>query len=149
MEIRYKPVQQFFIMKQAAYLMAEGVGVNGSYFFKVSFMIENNILIMSASGDTAAKHSGRIQYYFNLELWVNQEKTLSKKLTRSNQPELWANDGYTPIGSTKIALPVLNQLESVELVLNGSYTYNSGSGHIAPLPYSCKKRIPLSVEVIA
>lgn len=128
----YEPINIEYKMRQLAYLMAEGVGVNGTFFIKGSMVLENESLFISARGNTAAKHSGIIQYNMFAEIRVNGQ-TVQKAVFNQAEPGFWPNDDYAPIGAVRITLPPPQPNDQIMLYLSASYIYVTRHGSVVPM----------------
>lgn len=151
----YEAISQEYHIKQIAFLPAEGVGVGGTFFIRSHITLgENGALFISARGDTAAKAAGTIRYDMYAEIRVDGQVT-QKGVFSNSEPGFWPDDGYSPIGTVKMALPAPQSNSKITLFLSASYTFSTGHGSAVPMTSmnvfskdACRatKEIPLTVK---
>ena len=133
-KIKYKTIDESYFIKKISYLFAEGVGANGTFYFKGHVLLkEDGSLFVSALGMTAAKYAGKVSYIMNAVVKVNGVEKINLPFNMPNESSMWPSDEYTPVGSIQIDLPEPKLGDEILLILSGSYVYNSGHGHASPI----------------
>ena len=133
-KIKYKTIDESYFIKKISYLFAEGVGANGTFYFKGHVLLkEDGSLFVSALGMTAAKYAGKVSYIMNAVVKVNGVEKNNLPFNMPNESSMWPSDEYTPVGSIQIDLPEPKLGDEILLILSGSYVYNSGHGHASPI----------------
>lgn len=135
-----------YAIRQAAYLPAEGVGVNGSYFIKGSLALNEGSLFISAMGFSAAKRLGRAHFNATATVSLNGREIHNAPLVLSSDPGMWPVDGYAPIGSVSVDLPEPKQTDQASITVRGGYIYSAPEGNAVPLPPS--GAITLQLEIV-
>lgn len=135
-----------YAIKQAAYLPAEGVGVNGSYFIKGSLALNERSLFISAMGFTAAKRLGRVHFNATVTVSLNGREIHNVPLVLGSDPGMWPVDEYAPIGSVSVDLPEPKQTDQASITIRGGYIYSAPEGNAVPLPPS--GAITLQLEIV-
>lgn len=130
-------------IRQAAFLPAEGVGVNGTFFIRGSMWLEGSSLFVSAMGFTAAQRSGEVQFYVLVSAELNGKEVFSGSLQMGKEAAVWPDDGYIPVGSADIELPVPEENDVVQITVSGSYVYSVIGGSAVPMPRLGATTIPL------
>lgn len=144
--LEYERMSDSYQIRQTAYLPAEGVGVNGSYFFKGHITVDNDELFISGKGFTAASHLGRVAYNMNAAVLVDGNE-VSRTQLRNDEPGMWdASDNYIPVGSARIPLPEVKEGQKVQVVITGSYNYTQGHGYAVPIPPTTNQIIELKAK---
>ncbi|OCL94434.1 Phage-related baseplate assembly protein [Aliarcobacter thereius] len=129
----YEAINREYKFTQKAYLLAEGVGIGGTFTIRGHINLNNDgELFVSASGFSAAKFSGNINYKMSIEVKIN-EQTIQKDTFSQKGEELWSNDNdFSPIGSIKLKLPNPKIDDIISLYLIATYTYSTGHGSAVP-----------------
>jgi len=135
-----------YVIRQAAYLPAEGVGVNGSYFIKGSLVLNERSLFISAMGFTAATRLGHVLFNATVTVSLNGREIHNYQLVLGSDPGMWPVDGYAPIGSVSVDLPEPKQTDQASITIRGGYIYSAPEGNAVPLPPS--GAITLSLEIV-
>ncbi len=135
-----------FNLRQVAFLPAEGVGVNGTFFIKGALSLNGRELFVSAMGFTAANHMGTVHFQAAAQVLVDGRQILSVPLVMDrNEAGLWPNDQYAPIGSTFLTLPPPELGSAVHIVVSGGYIYSVPEGRAVPIPPTGAVTIPLLI----
>lgn len=132
-----------YTIRQAAFLPAEGVGVNGTFFIRGSMWLEGSSLFVSAMGFTAAQQSGEVQFYVLVSAELNGKEVFSGSLQLGKEAAVWPDDGYMPVGSADIDLPAPKENDVVQITISGSYVYSVIAGSAVPMPRTGATTIPL------
>lgn len=135
----------YYSIRQAAYLPAEGVGVNGSYFIKGSLVLNEGSLFISAMGFTAAKHLGRVHFNAAVTVSLNGREIHNAPLVHGADPGMWPADEFTPIGSVSLDLPEAKQTDQASITIRGGYIYSTPEGNAVPLPPTGAITLPLEI----
>ncbi|KIH78135.1 type VI secretion system secreted protein VgrG [Geoalkalibacter ferrihydriticus] len=140
----YQPSLENYQVRQVAYLPAEGVGLNGAFIFKGSIVVRGLELYISSSGFTAAGRVGHIRFFMTATVHFQNEILAQSSFARSGD-EMWANDRYSPVGSTKVTLPEPVIGKDLVLELKGGYVFSGLGGQVAPIPALGYIKIPIRV----
>lgn len=132
-----------YTIRQAAYLPAEGVGVNGSYFIKGSLVLNKGSLFIYAMGFTAAKRLGRVHFNAAVTVSVNGHEIYNAPIMHGADPGMWPVDEFTPIGSVSLDLPEPKQMDQASITIRGGYIYSAPEGNAVPLPPTGAITLPL------
>ncbi|PCD00500.1 PAAR domain-containing protein [Halopseudomonas pelagia] len=144
--LNYQLDAQEFNLRQVAFLPAEGVGVNGTFFIKGSLSLSGRELFISAMGFTAADHMGTVHFQAAAKVLIDGRQILSTPLVVDrNEAGLWPNDQYVPIGSAVLTLPAPELGNVVQVVISGGYIYSAPEGSAVPIPPTGAVTIPLPI----
>lgn len=99
---------------------------------------------ISSSGFTAAGRVGHIRFFMTATVHFQNEILAQSSLARSGD-EMWANDRYSPVGSTKVTLPEPVIGKDLVLELKGGYVFSGLGGQVAPIPALGYIKIPIRV----
>lgn len=144
--LNYQLNAQEFNLRQVAFLPAEGVGVNGTFFIKGSLSLSGRELFISAMGFTAADHMGNVHFQAAAKVLIGGRQILSTPLVVDrNEAGLWPNDQYVPIGSAVLTLPAPELGNVVQIVISGGYIYSAPEGSAVPIPPTGAVTIPLPI----
>ncbi len=147
-ELKWELGSREYVIRQLAYLPAEGVGVNGTYFIKGALALNGQELFASAMGFTAAAQQGRVQFSAWIMVELNGREIASGFFRPNEKGSAWPVDEYIAIGSLVIELPAPKPSDEATITIRGSYIYSAPEGSAAPVPYSNSITIPLNlVEV--
>ncbi len=131
---------------QIAYLMAEGVGVNGTYTVYGYIIVEDEIvdwktnetkkvIKVSAMGKTAASKSGKVKFWGNAELLVNGNVVDTEGFVYPKGAFVTSPDTIM-IGDAKFDYPVDTDHDQIEVKITGGYIFSTGHGSAVPMPGS-------------
>lgn len=133
-----------YFIRQVAYLPAEGVGVNGSFFIRGSLALNGRKLFLSAMGFTAAKRMGKVHFSASAIVELNGKELFSGPLQHGDGAGMWPVDEYSPIGSVVIELPAAQQEDQASITIRGSYIYSAPEGNAVPIPPRGAVTLPLT-----
>jgi len=126
---------------QAAYLMAKGVGVNGTYriygYINVGEAyadgVTKKVISVSGMGKTAASRAGKVKFFGNVDLIVNGSVTATEGFVYPKEPFVISSDTIM-IGDAQFDYPEGVDPSDIKVKVTGGYVFASGHGHAAPLP---------------
>jgi hypothetical protein len=127
-----------FNYKQPAYLMVEGVGINGSYNVYGTVYVKGNIATVSASGKTPADGSGNVTFSGRAQLLVNG-KTFSTQDFSLPSSSIYETGTY-PMGVATFNLP---SNANLQVRINAGYVFQGDEGKIMPMPTQIDKTISI------
>lgn len=137
------------IIKQTAYLLVEGVGINGGYSFRNHIVIRENILHVSSQGwapSTQSPGSGSAVFSMRAEL-IDSTQLLEAAVLNNSGINMWPDDPrYIPIGHATLRLPEPQPGRTLSLRLQGTFIYQTSSGSVSPMPPSTSRTISIQVE---
>lgn len=137
-------------MNQPAYLLVEGVGMNGGYSFRNNIVIRGNALHISSLGwAPSALSPGSGSAVLNMRAELKDGNQLIQAVVLENSGiNAWPDDPqYTPVGHATIRLPEPQPDTTLSLHLQGTFIYQTSSGSVTPMPPSTSKMI--SIQVVA
>jgi len=131
-----------FNLQRPAFLKTEGIGINGSFSIRGYVISNGDSIEVSASGLTAAREYGRVNWDVTATLKNGGVEIESKKL-KMNGVQAWSNEGgFVPIGSASLYLTDPIKGKDVSIVIEASYLF-MGDTTAAPVPRTGKKIIQL------
>ncbi|GHC23649.1 hypothetical protein [Aidingimonas halophila] len=137
-------------MHQLAYLLVEGVGMNGGYSFRNHIAIRGNTLHVSSQGWAPSTQApGSSSAVFNMRAELRDGDLLVEAAALENSGvNAWPDDPrYTPRGHATIRLPEPQAGKKISLRLQGTFIYQTSSGSVSPMPPSTSKTI--SIQAVA
>lgn len=132
-----------YAIRQVAYLPAEGVGVNGSFFLKGSLVLNDRGLFVSAMGFTAAVRLGKVQFQATVKVELNGTELFYEPLTIGKEAGIWPDGDYLPIGSININVPSPQADDQMQVTISGTYIYSVPEGRAVPIPSTGAVTIPI------
>lgn len=144
-ELKWELGSREYAIRQLAYLPAEGVGVNGTYFIKGALALNGQELFASAMGFTAAAQQGRVQFSAWIMVELNGREIASAFFRPNEEGSAWPVDEYIAIGSLVLELPDPKPGDKATITIRGGYIYSAPEGSAVPVPYSNSIAIPLNI----
>lgn len=123
-----------YTIRQVAYLPAEGVGVNGTFFLKGSLALNERGLFVSAMGFTAAARLGKVQFQATVKVELNGNEIIFVPVKIGKEAGLWPVGDYLPIGSININVPTPQANDVMQVTISGTYIYSAPEGRAIPMP---------------
>jgi hypothetical protein len=121
---------------QPAYLMVEGVGVNGSYNVNGVVKVNGNNATVFATGKTPAGNFGDVTFAGRAQLIVNGRVTSTQNFTLPSS--YYYETGTYPMGSASFTLPANG---NAQIRINAGYVFQGDEGRIMPMPTQIDKTI--------
>ncbi|PAU76417.1 hypothetical protein CK501_15895 [Halovibrio salipaludis] len=142
----FEPESRKYVIKKAAYLPQEGIGVNGNFFIKGSVVARGTNIFVTAMGFTPAmelpKYEGAFEFYGSVMLLSGNETVTRKRFKREGHA-LWPENGYAPIGSVMLYTPPAYDSGNYSLRIEASYWFDSGVGTVTPMPRKAETVVEL------
>ncbi|MGM0824981.1 MAG: PAAR domain-containing protein [Pseudomonadota bacterium] len=133
-------------MNQSAYLLVEGVGINGGYSFRNDIAIRDNTLHVSSQGWAPSTQSpGSGSAVLNMRAELKDGNQLIEAVVLDNHGiNAWPDDPqYTPVGHATIRLPEPQPGKTLSLHFQGTFIYQTSSGSVTPMPPSTSTMISI------
>jgi hypothetical protein len=129
-----------FNFNQPAYLMVEGIGVNGSFNVSGAVKISGSSVTVIATGKTPASNFGDVTFSGRAQLFVDGQATSTQILTLPSS-YCYATGTY-PMGSASFTLPANG---NAQIRINAGYVFQGDEGRAMPIPTLLSKTINITL----